>query len=316
MTVSIACIVMSYNSAPFVVETLESILQQTRLPNQLIVTDDFSQDDSRSLIRSWFSFNSYQFESTYLHFPGFRQGTNMILADALKLVSSDYIKPMAADDLLSTQYFQELDRFIGIHRPDAVFTSSYFINEKSYVLCNSNHPMGWMFQHILSCGPVLIHYSILKFMYIPSYSAIFVSTLLRKIRHPDIILLEDWPMWLYLLLNNYSVFFLNSRLVSYRIHQSQLTSSAKPDPLTVKWLAKDKDTIESIVKLYEHKSPLLIRLLLHVDSVLIVACAFLSSSKSHPRSSLIVPVFLFISRAFRKPSLPPYIQLSKCLKSC
>lgn len=310
MSKTIACIVMSYNSAPYVVETLDSILNQTRLPDQLIITDDFSQDNSRSLIRSWFLLNSSFFDFAYFHFPDFRQGTNIILSDALKLVLADYTKPMAADDLLSSRYFEVLDNFISIYQPDAVFTASRFVNEKSAPIFNSNHPIGLMYKHILSAGPVLIQYSILKLMYIPSYSAIFSTSSLATIRDPNIFLLEDWPMWLALLLNNYSVFFLNECLCSYRIHQAQITTSTQLDPLTTKWLSRDKDTIKSIIKLYERKLPQVISFLLYVDTFFTNAYNLLSPPSSRELHSLIVPIYLRVSSILYKPNLPAFVQLS------
>lgn len=313
MIITIACIVMSYNSGSFLVETLDSILNQTRLPDQLIITDDFSDDNSRSLIRSWFLLNSTRFNFAYLHFPDFRQGTNLILADALKIVSADYTKPMAADDLLSSKYLESLEDFISIYNPDAVFTKSRIINEKSAVLNYSEYPNRWLYEYILPAGPIFARYCILKLMYIPSYSAIFSTLTLVNIRDPNIFLLEDWPMWLALLYNNYSVFFLNQSLCSYRIHPTQITSSTKLDSLTAKWLSRDKDMIKSIVNFYERKLPPVVSVLFYVDSFFTKAYNLLSPSSSRELTSLIVVIFLRISSKFSKPNLPAFVQLSDSL---
>jgi len=310
MSKTIACIVMSYNSSSFVEETLDSILNQSRLPDQLIITDDFSHDNSRSLIRSWFFLNSAFFDSACLYFPDIRLGTNVILSDALKLVSADYIKPMAADDLLSSRYFEVLEDFISINHPDAVFTDSQLIDQNSSILHHMDHSISWMYKHILAAGPGFLQYSILKLMYIPSFSAIFSTSTLLLIRNPNIFLLEDWPMWITLLHNNYSVFFLNEPLCSYRVHPAQITSSTKVDTQTAKWLSADKETIKSIITSYESKLPLTSSFILFIDTILAKSYSFLFSSSSPELNSLLVPLFLRISRVLRNPNLPASITLS------
>ena len=49
----VSMIVVCYNQARFVVETLESIKAQTYKPTELIVLDDCSSDDSVAVIETW-----------------------------------------------------------------------------------------------------------------------------------------------------------------------------------------------------------------------------------------------------------------------
>ena len=52
MTATIACIVTSYNNGPWLRQSIESVLAQSRRPDEIVVADDGSTDGSRDLITS------------------------------------------------------------------------------------------------------------------------------------------------------------------------------------------------------------------------------------------------------------------------
>ena len=47
---SVSVIIPNYNKAEYLRECVQSILKQTLLPDEILVVDDCSNDDSRSLI--------------------------------------------------------------------------------------------------------------------------------------------------------------------------------------------------------------------------------------------------------------------------
>jgi glycosyltransferase involved in cell wall biosynthesis len=49
---SISCIITSFNNSLYINEAVESVLSQTRVPDEIIIADDASTDDSRDIIRS------------------------------------------------------------------------------------------------------------------------------------------------------------------------------------------------------------------------------------------------------------------------
>ena len=50
---TISCIVPNYNHESFLRERLDSILAQTRLPDEVILLDDCSTDGSRDILREY-----------------------------------------------------------------------------------------------------------------------------------------------------------------------------------------------------------------------------------------------------------------------
>ena len=49
---TVSCIITSFNNSPYINEAVESVLSQTRVPDEIIVADDASTDGSREIIRS------------------------------------------------------------------------------------------------------------------------------------------------------------------------------------------------------------------------------------------------------------------------
>ena len=47
----ISCIIVNYNNAKFVAQAIQSVLNQTRVPDEIIIADDASTDDSPEIIK-------------------------------------------------------------------------------------------------------------------------------------------------------------------------------------------------------------------------------------------------------------------------
>ena len=62
----VSIIVITYNSAKYVLETLESARAQTYQNIELIISDDGSQDNTVEMCKDWLSENNKCFVSTEL----------------------------------------------------------------------------------------------------------------------------------------------------------------------------------------------------------------------------------------------------------
>ena len=92
--VSIIC--LAYNHEKFVVEALNSVIQQNYQPIELIIVDDYSSDNTKSIIEVWLlSHSNIQFIANEVNL-----GNTKSFNNALKIAKGDYIIDLAADDLL------------------------------------------------------------------------------------------------------------------------------------------------------------------------------------------------------------------------
>ena len=59
----VSAVIITYNSAKYVIETLDSIKAQTYQNIELIVSDDCSTDETTTLVKEWLEKNGNRFES-------------------------------------------------------------------------------------------------------------------------------------------------------------------------------------------------------------------------------------------------------------
>jgi glycosyltransferase involved in cell wall biosynthesis len=92
--VTIIC--LCYDHETFVIETLNSVINQSYNNIELIIVDDFSADNSRQVIKDWLiNFPKIQFITNEKNL-----GNTKSFNKALKLAKGDYIIDLAADDVL------------------------------------------------------------------------------------------------------------------------------------------------------------------------------------------------------------------------
>jgi glycosyltransferase involved in cell wall biosynthesis len=93
MTVSVY--ITSYNQRKYLREAIESVLAQTRMPDQIIIVDDCSTDGSQELISNYKRLYPEIFTTLY-----HKENTGVTQAriDALNAVTCDYVSYLDGDD--------------------------------------------------------------------------------------------------------------------------------------------------------------------------------------------------------------------------
>ena len=158
--VSVIC--LAYNHENFVVETLNSVIQQNYRPIELIIVDDCSLDSTKLEINNWLlSHPEVQFIANE-----FNIGNTKSFNKALKIAKGEYIIDLAADDLLlpsgiqlqinafQKSKFQNLGVVYGnaeIINEDGSFNSFYFPVDKNGKVV-SKRTIGDIYSSVLSTG--------------------------------------------------------------------------------------------------------------------------------------------------------------------
>lgn len=106
--VSIIC--LCYNHEQFVVESLNSVLNQTYQNIELIIADDCSTDSSEKTIKNWLE--------NYPEIPFISNKTNLgntkTFNKALKIAKGNYVIDLAADDILMPNCIEkQIDTFLN-----------------------------------------------------------------------------------------------------------------------------------------------------------------------------------------------------------
>lgn len=130
---SLAVIIPSYNKAKYISVCVESILSQTLLPDEIIIVDDLSTDNSREIIQKLCE-KSDRIRPVFLEKNG---GVSHARNTGIKNAKSEYITFVDADD-----YYADINKLknemmlIKRHREDIVAYSKVMQVNEDGTSCN------------------------------------------------------------------------------------------------------------------------------------------------------------------------------------
>ena len=110
-------IINSYNNSEYLDECLLSVANQTKLPDEIIIVDDNSTDNSVEIINSFrlLSFKTIIKNSKNM---GISYSRNI----AIDLTSSDYILFLDSDDVLFPDSIENIKKFLTTESPDLIYS--------------------------------------------------------------------------------------------------------------------------------------------------------------------------------------------------
>jgi len=111
--VILSVVMPNYNHATYLSTALNAVLTQKVLPDEIIIVDDGSTDDSRSLIKHWVS----KEPRIRAVFNPSNRGAIASINRGLELARGKYVCLMAADDLAYPNFFFEALQALG-NAPD------------------------------------------------------------------------------------------------------------------------------------------------------------------------------------------------------
>jgi glycosyltransferase involved in cell wall biosynthesis len=233
----VSMIVVCYNQARFVVETLESVKAQTYQLTELIILDDCSSDGSVAVIENWLREN--RIECTFIRHEK-NQGTCKTVNDALAVATGKYISMIASDDVwLPDKIARQVE--IMESQPDDVgvlYSDAFRLNELGDSLPSTYLP----FHHpeLSEVPPRRFFDALLYRNFIPGMTTLVRRSCYDTVGYYDEATpAEDWDMWLRIA-RHYSFLYLPTPVAKYRIHQDSFSYS---DPLGM-----FRATIQAIIK--------------------------------------------------------------------
>ena len=217
---------LCYNHNRFVIETLESILQQTYPNLEVLLIDDCSKDDSVNVVEQWLQEQKLNWK--FIKHTS-NQGITKSLNESLELATGKYYKAVACDDLLMPEFistmvkcFEELNDdyaliysdVITINVNSEVFGVSQFAERKWDTV--EKIPSGKLFNQLA------------EYCFIPAVGTFMRTKPLKEIRFDENLLIEDWDMWLQLS-KQYLIKGILPAMAKYRIHTASMYQQKSPD---------------------------------------------------------------------------------------
>lgn len=225
--------VVTYNSSKTVIETLDSIYNQTYPNIELIVSDDCSPDNTVEICREWIAAHKDRFVRTELLTVEKNTGVSGNLNRAENACHGEWSKSIAGDDVLMPNCIEEYINYVT-NNPDAVIVFSR-------VVCFGDRGEGGMkevddrfdYSFFSRTSEEQLHRLIFVGNCIPAPTCFVNIVHIKSIgvcNDERIPLLDDWPKWINLLKAGVKFDFINKTLVKYRISASSLSTGAVISP--------------------------------------------------------------------------------------
>lgn len=125
---TIAVLLITYNQQDYIFEALEGIRTQSRVPNEVVIADDGSTDNTQAIINEYVKTHNLEGSWCLLFSPANR-GINENLQNAIRHTTSEIIIGMAGDDIsLSLRCKLTEEMFLNNTKVAAVLLSGFKIN--------------------------------------------------------------------------------------------------------------------------------------------------------------------------------------------
>ena len=131
----VSVVVVTYNDSDFIVETLESIKNQTYPNIELVVSDDGSKDNTVSIIEEWLEINKQYFASVKFLTVEKNTGVTGNYQRAEKAACGIWLKTIGGDDILYPNCISEHVNFVSDKdNVDVVVCRQELIDERGFKL--------------------------------------------------------------------------------------------------------------------------------------------------------------------------------------
>lgn len=109
---TISVCVVTYNSSATILETLDSIKNQTYQNLELVITDDASKDNTVEICTKWLEDNVNRFVRSLIVTTPHNTGTVNNLNRGVEQCTGEWIRCIAGDDAFGENFFQDLSVYL------------------------------------------------------------------------------------------------------------------------------------------------------------------------------------------------------------
>lgn len=108
--IDVSVVVITYNSSKTIIETLESVYNQTFIGIELIISDDASNDDTVDIVKEWLEKKKNRFINCSLIVTEKNEGVVSNCNRGVQNITTDYYRLLSGDDIL---YENAIEQYVA-----------------------------------------------------------------------------------------------------------------------------------------------------------------------------------------------------------
>ena len=227
----VSVVVLTYNSSKTIIETLNSVKEQTYSNIELIITDDCSSDTTIKICKQWLDLHGKYFCNHRFITVETNTGIAANCNRALKESEGEWIKFIAGDDTLKKECIDVNVKFISANSEVEILQTNadMYIDVFEEVNYKSTLPVN--FKEFFDIKEGKKQYTFLKNVgYALCTPAMFIKTsIIKKVGGFDerFRLMEDLPLWLNLTKSGVRFYYHPVSTVNYRSHDKSVIRGGK-----------------------------------------------------------------------------------------
>lgn len=232
----VSIVICTYNSAETILETLNSISEQTWTSLEIVIADDCSTDNTLELCQKWLNESNLRFVNSKLISSEINTGVSANANRGIKSSNGDWIKLLGGDDTLKPNCVEDNMSWIAFHPQTKVLFSRVEVYRDNFKPNNllittpgiPYDPKGIMAadrsaesQYKMLLVSDRIHYSPSVFLH--RETLLSVKGFDERFK-----LLDDYPLWLNLTREGHKLYFMDKVTVNYRRHSKAINNTGLP----------------------------------------------------------------------------------------
>ncbi len=210
MSSLVSIITPTFNSEKYIVETIQSVINQTYTNWELIIIDDASTDTTLQIIEE---LKAKENRIKIFKFPS-NVGAGIARNKGIEIAKGDFIAFLDADDLWKSNKLEKQLMFMKEKNVTVSYSSYSLIDEKGKAL-----------NKVINALPYLDKRKITKANYIGNLTGMYHAKVLGKIYMPTIRKRQDWGLWLRCIERASKAYGMLEVLAVYRVRKNSISSN-------------------------------------------------------------------------------------------
>lgn len=225
-TPMVSVFVITYNSASYIKETLDSVKRQTYKNLELVISDDCSTDNTVEICRAWIEENRENFVRTELVSTPHNMGVAGNCNNAIRATTGVWLKGLSGDDKFLDYTIEEYVNYVNEHPECRIcFAKLHFWGEDDNLTASAKS------QYERYCYPYIQadiqqqKKRILRSMFVPGPGLFYQKSLWKEVggfdeRYP---FAEEYPFTYNVLTAGNKIHFLDKELYAYQVRDGSLS---------------------------------------------------------------------------------------------